>query len=81
MGAAIGAFCSPFFMMCLTRRYVVNYIIIIKIFRNLILAINIAAIIVEGVIQIPNIICLLVCRGVQGFFIGNFMAIIPILIN
>jgi MFS family permease len=39
------------------------------------------AIIIAGVIQINNIIVLFVCRLLQGFIIGNFMAITPIYIN
>jgi MFS family permease len=33
------------------------------------------------VIQYPNIYVLLGCRVMQGFFIGNYMAIVPIYIN
>lgn len=36
---------------------------------------------IAGVIQINNIILLFVCRLIQGFLIGNYMAITPIYIN
>ena len=45
------------------------------------LVINLLALIIEGVNQIPNVYVLLGCRIFQGFFIGNYMAIVPIYIN
>lgn len=39
------------------------------------------ALIIEGVLQVPNVFVLLGCRAFQGFFIGNYMAIVPIYIN
>lgn len=42
---------------------------------------NAAAILVAGIIQINDIGVLLACRLLQGFLVGNFMAITPIYIN
>jgi MFS family permease len=39
------------------------------------------AIIVEGILQYNNIIALLVCRIIQGIFVGYYMSIVPIYIN
>jgi SP family facilitated glucose transporter-like MFS transporter 9 len=39
------------------------------------------ALIVEGVIQVSDLYVLLVCRILQGIFIGNYMAMVPIYIN
>jgi hypothetical protein len=39
------------------------------------------ALIVEGVIQVSDLYILLVCRILQGIFIGNYMAMVPIYIN
>lgn len=36
---------------------------------------------IEGVIQYPNLYCLFVCRAFQGYFVGNFMALVPVYIN
>ena len=43
--------------------------------------INLMAFVVEGVIQVTNVYVFLGCRIVQGFFIGNYMALVPIYIN
>jgi MFS family permease len=51
------------------------------LFRQFILFINLLALIIEGVIQVPNIWVLLTCRIFQGIFVGNYMAIVPIYIN
>lgn len=40
-----------------------------------------AALIIEGIIQIENLYVFLVCRLLQGIFIGNYMALVPIYIN
>ena len=45
------------------------------------MTINILAIIIEGIIQITNVYVLLACRLIQGFIIGNNMALVPIYIN
>jgi len=37
----------------------------------------IISIIIEGVIQTPNIMALFVCRTAQGIVVGVFMALIP----
>lgn len=76
LGAAVGAFTSPFWMKCLTRRYFFECY-----FRNMILLFNICALVVAGIIQYPNIYCLFICRAFQGFFVGNFMALVPVYIN
>lgn len=39
------------------------------------------AFIIEGIIQITNVYVFLGCRVLQGFFIGNYMALVPIYIN
>lgn len=49
--------------------------------RNLIILLNCGALIVEGMIQYPNLICLIVCRAFQGFFMGHFMTLIPAYIS
>ena len=49
--------------------------------RQFILFINLCAIIIEGIIQIKSPYVFLACRILQGFFIGNYMAIVPIYIN
>lgn len=45
------------------------------------MAINLLAFIIEGVIQITNVYVFLGCRVLQGFFVGNYMALVPIYIN
>ncbi len=42
---------------------------------------NVLAIIVEGLLQINNLIALLVCRILQGICVGLYMSIVPIYIN
>jgi len=42
---------------------------------------NLIALIIEGIIQIPNVYVLLICRLIQGILVGNYLAIIPIYIN
>lgn len=68
IGAMAGAATAPIFMRFLTR-------------KQFILTINILAIIIEGIIQITNVYVLLGCRLIQGFIIGNNMALVPIYIN
>jgi len=62
-------------MKILSRKYLISE------FRQFLLFFDCLAIIIAGVIQINNIIVLFVCRLLQGFIIGNFMAITPIYIN
>ena len=45
------------------------------------LTINICALVIEGIIQIPNAYVLLACRIIQGLLTGCYMSIIPIYIN
>jgi MFS family permease len=49
--------------------------------RKFVLVINLLAIIVEAALQVPNIWVLLVCRILQGVFVGHYMAIVPIYIS
>lgn len=49
--------------------------------RQFLLLFNGLAILIAGILQINNIGVLFGCKLVQGFIVGNFMAITPIYIN
>lgn len=51
------------------------------LYRQFLILFDIAAIIIAGIIQINNLAVLAVCKFIQGFIIGNYMAITPIYIN
>jgi MFS family permease len=47
----------------------------------MILLFNFGALVIAVIIQYPNIYCLFICRAFQGYFVGNFMALVPVYIN
>ena len=59
--------------------FLVGYIFIL--FRNMILFINIMVLIVNAIIQIPNIYVLFGCRILSGIFVGMYLGIVPIYIH
>lgn len=49
--------------------------------RNFLILLNIIAFLVGLIIQINDLTLLFACRVIQGFIIGNYMAITPIYVN